>query len=118
MHVMWARFCLKKWIDAILFDYCSSDFPHLGGQGSWGSKNSTPVKATPGASLNRQKSTGQTIENLPTLSVSSHSSKGKKHSSTKYSGKEMHFFVICNWKDKVLNCSFPYGRGNGFQRMV
>lgn len=57
-----------------------SDFPHLGGQSSWGSKNSTPVRATP---LNRQKS--RPTENPPMLSVSSHSSKGKKDSSTKYS---------------------------------
>lgn len=101
MHVMWASFCLTKWIDVILFDFCSSDFPHLGGQSSWGSKNNTPVRATPGASLNRnllnrQKSTGRTIENQPTLSVSSHSSKGKKQSSTKYSGKDRPILVVCN----------------------
>ncbi|PIN06730.1 GYF domain containing protein [Handroanthus impetiginosus] len=65
-----------------------SDFPQLRTQGSWGSKT-TPVKATLGGSLNRQKSTGgRPAEKSFSASASDaqSSQKGKKNASTKYSG--------------------------------
>nr|XP_027092525.1 uncharacterized protein LOC113713027 isoform X1 [Coffea arabica] len=61
-----------------------SDFPQLGT--SWGSKN-TPVKASSGVALNRQKSTSGRLVEHPSISNASANSslKGKKDSSTKYS---------------------------------
>ncbi|KAJ0086530.1 hypothetical protein Patl1_09124 [Pistacia atlantica] len=63
------------------------DFPQLSNQGSWGTKN-TPVKSTPGGSLNRQKSMGggtaeRTLSSSPASAQSSH--KGRKDSMAKYS---------------------------------
>ncbi|KAH9758670.1 protein ESSENTIAL FOR POTEXVIRUS ACCUMULATION 1 [Citrus sinensis] len=64
-----------------------SDFPLLSNQGSWGTKN-TPVKATSGGSLSRQKSMGgrtaeRTLSSSPASAQSS--LKGKKDALTKHS---------------------------------
>ncbi|KAL2521062.1 GYF domain-containing protein [Forsythia ovata] len=56
-----------------------SDFPQLGKQSSWGSK-STPVKATPGGSMSRQKAL---LSSSPATAQSS--VKGKNDSLTKHS---------------------------------
>ncbi|KAL0351882.1 UNVERIFIED_CONTAM: protein ESSENTIAL FOR POTEXVIRUS ACCUMULATION 1 [Sesamum calycinum] len=64
-----------------------SDFPQLGTQGGWGSK-STPVKGTPGGSLNRQKSSvGKPADYSVSASASSAQSslKGKKTALNKHS---------------------------------
>ncbi|XP_059636440.1 protein ESSENTIAL FOR POTEXVIRUS ACCUMULATION 1 [Cornus florida] len=62
------------------------DFPHLASQGSWGTKT-TPVKGTPGGSLNRQKSVGgRAAERSLSSSPAAQSSlKGKKSAMTKHS---------------------------------
>ncbi|XP_022865288.1 uncharacterized protein LOC111385145 [Olea europaea var. sylvestris] len=64
-----------------------SDFPQLGSQGSWGSK-STPIKGTPGRSLNRQKSNGgrpgeYSLSSSPASAQPS--LRGKTDASTKHS---------------------------------
>ncbi|KAK4429180.1 protein ESSENTIAL FOR POTEXVIRUS ACCUMULATION 1 [Sesamum alatum] len=63
------------------------DFPQLGTQGGWGSKN-TPVKGTLGGSLNRQKSTGGRPADYSlsaTASSAQSSLKGKKTALNKHS---------------------------------
>ncbi|CAA0831564.1 GYF domain-containing protein [Striga hermonthica] len=64
-----------------------SEFPQLGTQGSWGSKN-TSVKGNPSGILNRQKSTGGKAADYPfsvPASSGQSSLKGKKNATTKHS---------------------------------
>lgn len=74
-----------------MFSACRSDFPHLAGQGSWGTKSS-PGKGTFGGSLSRQKSTGgrPAEHSLSSSPASAQSSmKGKKNAMSKHSGKSL-----------------------------
>lgn len=101
----------ERWIENCICIFCRSDFPQLGGQSGRGSKNNTPVKATPGASLSRQKSTGaRTAENPPSFSMYSHSSlKGKNNSSSKYSGIDRTFIVHLQLGGEIkLNYNFLF----------
>ncbi|KNA12218.1 hypothetical protein SOVF_127950 [Spinacia oleracea] len=60
-------------------------FPQLGNQGSWTTKG-TPVKGTPGTSINRQKSVGgRAVEHISSSPVAAQvSGKGKRDGSTKH----------------------------------
>ena len=82
---------LKGQVICVFFPVNRSDFPLLSNQGSWGTKN-TPVKATSGGSLSRQKSMGgRTAERTLSSSPASGQSslKGKKDALTKHSGKNI-----------------------------
>lgn len=94
----WSAFCVlvrhafSQYLYLFLFLISASrvDFPHLASQGSWGTKN-TPVKGSPGGSLNRQKSMGGRAAeySLSSSPASAHSSlKGKRDAMSKHSGKQ------------------------------
>lgn len=82
--------------DLSLLNFCRSEYPQLGTQGSWGSKN-PPMKGNVGGSLNRQKSnSARPVEHSLSSAASSTQSsvKGKKNALTKRSGIKSWFSII------------------------
>ncbi|CAI0436267.1 unnamed protein product [Linum tenue] len=73
-----------------------SEYPQLTSQGSWGTKSSTPVKATPATSFGRQKSMNSRPAERPLSSSPAQSSlKGKKEAANnKHSGSTMSDEII------------------------